>query len=70
MAIKNKSNILATPNFFSISMNGERIKTVFSIGKIGTSKSIEKANEQLNELKWGVHENKEIQNKFDSVLDK
>ena len=70
MEIKNKSNILATPNFFSIYCNGERIKTVFSLGKVGTFKNVEKANEQLNEMKWGVHENKEIQNKFDSVLNK
>ena len=70
MAIKNKSNILATPNFFSIYCNGQRVKTVFSLAKTETSETIKKANNQLEELKWGVHENKDVQNKFDKVLNK
>lgn len=70
MEIKNKSNILATPNFFSIYCNGILIKSSFFISKIGTQKTLKKAYEDLEKLKWGVFENKEIQNKFDLVLNK
>ena len=70
MAIKNKSNILATTNFFSIYCNGILIKSNFFISKIGTQKTLKKAYEDLEKLKWGVFENKEIQNKFDLVLNK
>lgn len=68
--MKNKSNILATPNFFSIYCNGILIKSSFFISKIGTPKTLKKAYEDLEKLKWGVFENKEIQNKFDLVLNK
>ena len=68
--MKNKSNILATPNFFSIYCNGVLIKSNFFISKIGTPKTLKKAYEDLEKLKWGVFENKEIQNKFDLVLNK
>ena len=68
--MKNKSNILATPNFFSIYCNGILIKSNFFISKIGTQKTLKKAYEDLEKLKWGVFENKEIQNKFDLVLNK
>ena len=68
--MKNKTNILATPNFFSIYANGKRVKTVFSLGRIGTAESFKKANNQLEEMKWGVHENAEVQTNFDSVLNK
>ena len=68
--MKNKTNILATPNFFSIYANGNRVKTVFSLSKIQTSETVKKANNQLEELKWGVHGNEAVQKKFDSVLNK
>lgn len=68
--MKNKTSIIATPNFFSISCNGQRVKTVFSLGKVHTSESIKKANQQLEELKWGVHQNENVQKKFDSLLNK
>mgnify|MGYP003504213183 CR=1 FL=1 len=70
MEIKNKTNILATPNFFSIYCNGILIKSNFFISKIGTPNTLKKAYEDLEKLKWGVFENKEIQNKFDLVLNK
>lgn len=65
---KNKISIIATPNFFSIYCNGQRVKTVFSLAKTQTSETIKKANEQLEEMKWGVHKNESVQKKFDSVL--
>ena len=68
--MKNKTNILATPNFFSIYANGKRVRTVFSLGRIGTAESFKNANGQLEELKWGVHENAEVQRNFDSALNK
>lgn len=68
--MKNKPSILATPNFFSIYINGKRVKTVFSLSKIQTSETVKKANNQLEELKWGVHGNEAVQKKFDSVLNK
>ena len=68
--MKNKTNILATPNFFSIYCNGKRVKTVFSLSKIQTSETVKKANNQLEEMKWGVHENEGVQKKFDSALNK
>ena len=68
--MKNKSNILATPNFFSIYCNGQLVKTVFSLARIGTAETFKKAHGQLEEMKWGVHENEGVQKKFDSVLNK
>ena len=68
--MKNKTNILATPNFFSIYCNGQLVKTVFSLAKTETSETIKKAKNQLEELKWGVHQNEAVQKKFDSVLNK
>ena len=68
--MKNKTNIIATPNFFSIYCNGKRVKTVFSLSKIQTSETVKKANNQLEELKWGVHGNEVVQKRFDSVLNK
>lgn len=68
--MKNTTSLLVTPNFFSIYCNGELVKTVFSIAKMQTSKQYQKAMKQLEELKWGVHENKDVQNKFDKVLNK
>lgn len=68
--MKNKSSILATPNFFSIYCNGNLIVSMFFIVKLGTPNTFKKAHSELEKLKWGVHQNKEIQNKFDSVLNK
>ena len=68
--MKNKTNIIATPNFFSIYCNGQRVKTVFSLAKTQTAETIKKANNQLEELKWGVQGNEAVQKKFDSVLNK
>ena len=68
--MKNKTSLLVTTNFFSIYCNGNLIVSMFFISKIGTPKTLKKAYEDLEKLKWGVHENKEIQNKFDSVLNK
>ena len=68
--MKNKTNILATPNFFSIYCNGQIVKTVFSLARIGTAETFKKAHNQLEEMQWGVHENKDVQKKFDSVLNK
>ena len=68
--MKNTTSLLVTPNFFSIYCNGILIKSSFFISKIGTPKTLKKAYEDLEKLKWGVFENKEIQNKFDLVLNK
>ena len=68
--MKNKTNIIATPNFFSIYCNGNRVKTVFSLSKIQTYETVKKANKQLEELKWGVHGNEAVQKKFDYVFNK
>ena len=68
--MKNTTSLLVTPNFFSIYCNGELVKTVFSLAKMQTSKQFKKAHEQLEELKWGVHKNKDVQNKFDKMLNK
>ena len=68
--MKNNINYLVTPNFFSIYCNGVKIKTVFSLSKVGTAYNFKRAHTQAEELKWGVHRNKGIQKKFDAVLNK
>lgn len=68
--MKNQISYLVTPNFFKIVCNGVTIKTVFSLSKVGTAYNFKRAHTQAEELKWGVHRNKNVQNKFDSVLNK
>jgi hypothetical protein len=68
--MKNKVSYLVTPNFFSIICNGETVKTVFNVEKFGTAFNYQRAHAQADELKWGIHQNKEIQKKFDSLLNK
>lgn len=68
--MKNKVSYLVTPNFFSIVCNGVTVKTVFSLAKVGTPFNYRRAHTQAEELKWGVHRNKKVQKKFDSLLNK
>ena len=68
--MKNHVNYFATANFFSIYCNGVKIKTSFSLSKVGTAFNVKRAYQQIEELKWGVHRNKDVQKKFDSVLNK
>ena len=66
--MKNKTSFVATSEFFQISCNGQTVKTVFSLEKTDSMKNIESAKKQIEELKWGVHKNADVQKKFDGLL--
>lgn len=68
--MKNNVNYLVYPNFFVIFCNGEKVKTSINLEKLGTAYNLKRAHTQAEELKWGVHRNKDVQKKFDSLLNK
>lgn len=68
--MKNKVSYFVTGNGFSIICNGQTVKTVFGLTNVGTAYNFKRAHTQAEELKWGVHRNKEVQKKFDSLLNR
>ena len=66
-----KKNIVSTTvskNFYIIFCNGKKVATFFVLfpkSQFDTAKEAHKAGENL---KWGVHNNSQVQKKFDAVL--
>ena len=66
-----KKNIISTPvskNYFIIFCNGNKIATFFVLFPKSHFDTAKEAHKAVENLKWGVHNNSQVQRKFDAVL--
>ena len=66
--MKNKVTTTVSANFYSIFCNEVKIATFFVLFPTSQFETIKKSKEAVERLKWGNHQNKEVQQKFDAVL--
>ena len=68
---KMKKNIISTTvskNYFIIFCNGKKIATFFVLFPKSHLETAKEAYNAVEQLKWGVHNNSQVQRKFDAVL--
>ena len=66
-----KKNIVSTTvskNYFIIFCNGNKIATFFMLFPKSHFETAKEARKAVELLKWGVHKNSQVQQKFDAVL--
>ena len=66
-----KKNIVSTTvskNYFIIFCNGNKIATFFVLFPKSHLETAKEAHKAVERLKWGVHKNSKVQQKFDAVL--
>ena len=66
--MKNKVTITVSKNYFIIFCNGKKIATFFILFPKRHLETAKEAHNAVERLKWGVHNNSEVQRKFDAVL--
>ena len=66
-----KKNIVSTTvskNFYIIFCNGKKVATFFVLFPKSHFETAKEAHKAVENLKWGVHNNSQVQRKFDAVL--
>ena len=66
--MKNKVTITVSKNYFIIFCNGKKIATFFVLFPKSHFDTAKEAHKAVENLKWGVHNNSQVQKKFDAVL--
>ena len=66
--MKNKVTITVSKNYFIIFCNGNKIATFFILFPKSYFETAKEAHNAVERLKWGVHNNSQVQKKFDAVL--
>ena len=66
--MRNKVTTTVSANFYSIFCNEVKIATFFVLFPTSQFETIKKSKEAVERLKWGVHNNLQVQKKFDAVL--
>ena len=66
--MKNKVTITVSKNYFIIFCNGNKIATFFVLFPKSHFETAKEAHNAVERLKWGVHNNSQVQRKFDAVL--
>ena len=66
--MKNKVTLTVSKNYFIIFCNGKKIATFFVLFPKSHFETAKEAHNAVERLKWGVHKNSKVQQKFDAVL--
>ena len=66
--MKNKVSTTVSKNYFIIFCNGKKIATFFVLFPKSHFETAKEAHNAVERLKWGVHKNSKVQQKFDAVL--
>ena len=66
--MKNKVTTTVSNNYFIIFCNGNKIATFFILFPKSYFETVKEAHNAVERLKWGVHNNSQVQKKFDAVL--
>lgn len=66
--MKNKVSTTVSKNFYIIFCNGKKVATFFVLFPKSHFDTAKEAHKAVENLKWGVHKNSKVQQKFDAVL--